>query len=278
MATQVGAEGLRRRGRRTARAWTASTWNSTPRCGADASRSVAQRLDRADLVVGEHAGDTGSCARRCAASTSVRVDAGRSGRPAARRPRSRTSRGAQRVTTAWCSTALVTIRWPLALPAQAAPLSARLVASVPPAVKTISRGSRADGGRRSARAPHRAPCAPAAPEAREPTTGCRSRRSGAAASPRAPRGAAASWPRGRDRSAWSGDCTRGRASSPGAEGGFEPCGVHSDQPASPEMLVRRSSRCVVLRRLAVLLLPAAVAVGAPAPVTGTVNIGDPTHV
>ena len=43
--------------------------------------------------------------------------------------------------TAWCSTAEVTIRWPRALPAQAAPLSARLLASVPPDVKTISRGS-----------------------------------------------------------------------------------------------------------------------------------------
>ena len=43
--------------------------------------------------------------------------------------------------TAWCSTGEVTIRWPRALPAQAAPLSARLFASVPPEVKTISRGS-----------------------------------------------------------------------------------------------------------------------------------------
>ena len=43
--------------------------------------------------------------------------------------------------TAWCSTDEVTIRWPRALPAQAAPLSARLFASVPPDVKTISRGS-----------------------------------------------------------------------------------------------------------------------------------------
>ena len=43
--------------------------------------------------------------------------------------------------TAWCSTAEVTIRWPRALPAQAAPLSARLFASVPPEVKTISRAS-----------------------------------------------------------------------------------------------------------------------------------------
>ena len=41
--------------------------------------------------------------------------------------------------TAWCSTDEVTIRWPRALPAQAAPFSARLLASVPPDVKTISR-------------------------------------------------------------------------------------------------------------------------------------------
>ena len=33
------------------------------------------------------------------------------------------------------------MRWPRALPAQAAPLSARLFASVPPEVKTISRAS-----------------------------------------------------------------------------------------------------------------------------------------
>ncbi len=43
--------------------------------------------------------------------------------------------------TAWCSTGVVTIRWPRALPAHAAPLSARLLASVPPLVNTISRAS-----------------------------------------------------------------------------------------------------------------------------------------
>ena len=46
--------------------------------------------------------------------------------------------------TAWCSTGVVTMRWPRARPAQAAPLSARLLASVPPLVNTISRASRAD--------------------------------------------------------------------------------------------------------------------------------------
>ena len=44
--------------------------------------------------------------------------------------------------TAWCSMgAVVTIRWPGALPAHAAPLRARLLASVPPLVNTISRAS-----------------------------------------------------------------------------------------------------------------------------------------
>ena len=43
--------------------------------------------------------------------------------------------------TAWCSIDDVTMRWPRALPAHAAPLSARLLASVPPDVMTTSRGS-----------------------------------------------------------------------------------------------------------------------------------------
>ena len=77
---------------------------------------------------------------------------------------------------------------------------ARLAASVPPAVKTISRGCGAEGRRHHLVRlveRHRAP----AGRVHEPTTGCRSPRSGAAASPRAPRGAWASWPRGRGR--WS---------------------------------------------------------------------------
>ena len=74
--------------------------------------------------------------------------------------------------TAWCSTGEVTIRWPRALPAQAAPLSARLLASVPPEVKTISRGSAFERARDALvgvveRGPGRAA------RSRGPTTGCR---------------------------------------------------------------------------------------------------------
>ena len=35
-------------------AWTASTWSRTPRCGPDPRGDLVDRLDRADLVVGEH--------------------------------------------------------------------------------------------------------------------------------------------------------------------------------------------------------------------------------
>ena len=81
----------------------------------------------------------------------------RSGRPAARRSRTRTSRG-----SAGCGSprgarsSCVTIRWPRALPAQAAPLSARLFASVPPDVKTSSRGSALSRGASSSCASSRA--------------------------------------------------------------------------------------------------------------------------
>ena len=137
-ATPGRRRGRRRRGRRTAPPATASTWRSTPLWASDALGDVGERLDRADLVVGEHERDQDRAVvdRRVEL---VRID------PAVAVDRqlddleAELLEVAQRVATAWCSTAEVTIRWPRALPAQATPLSARLIASVPPQVKTISR-------------------------------------------------------------------------------------------------------------------------------------------
>ena len=108
--------------------------------GPDALGDLGDRLDRADLVVGEHDADQDRPVGDRGVDL-VRVD------PAVAVDRqlddleARTSRGSAGVwLTAWCSIELVTIRWPRALPAHAPPLRARLFASVPPDVKTISRG------------------------------------------------------------------------------------------------------------------------------------------
>ena len=187
-------------------AWTASTAKSTPAVSLDPTADLGDRLDRPHLVVREHdrdedrlVGDRGVDARR--------GRHGRSGRPGARRPRTRTSRGSWSVwPTAWCSTDEVTIRWPRALPAHAAPFSAEVVGlgtarreddlaglgadpRGDPLVGVVERRARraAEGVRRR--------------------SGCRRPRSGTAASPRGPRGGAGSSPRGRDRSPWRADCT-----------------------------------------------------------------------
>ena len=110
----------------------------------------------------------------------------------------------------------MTIRLPRALPAQAAPFTARLFASVPPEVKTISRGRAAEVARPAARGPRRGQSRAAPAEGMRRRRVAERARRGTAASPRAPRDAAASSRRGRGRSAWlasGADCTaddRGR--------------------------------------------------------------------
>ena len=121
-------------------AWTASTWNSTPRCARTTCGDLGDRLDGPDLVVRQHHRDQDRAVRDRPLDVR-RVDA------AVAVDRQLDDLEAELLEvrsawpTAWCSTAEVTIRWPRALPAHAAPLSARLIASVPPLVNTISRAS-----------------------------------------------------------------------------------------------------------------------------------------
>ncbi len=118
--------------------WTASVWKGTPRSRQMAPISATgwivptslladwmlTRVVRSVILAAISSGSTRPCE-----STETRVISN---------PwRSRTSAACS---TALCSTALVIRCRPLALAAQATPLRARLSASVPPEVKTISRG------------------------------------------------------------------------------------------------------------------------------------------
>ena len=162
---QVAAERARRRSTPGARLPRRRRANRQPSgFSRTTSPIVGDRLERADLVVRELDRDerrplVDRAPRRASGSTRPYRSTGSS---TISKPNF--SRCASAWRTAWCSTALVTIRWPRALPAHAAPLSARFSASVPPLVITISRGLGADRRRRSARAPRRARRARAPPE------------------------------------------------------------------------------------------------------------------
>ena len=108
----------------------------------------------------------GSSARRGAASTASGSTRPEPSTGAATTSKPNFSRWCAAWPTAWCSTALTTSRLPRALPAQAAPLTARLLASVPPEVRTISRAapprsaaSRSCASSRALRAARPAACA-----------------------------------------------------------------------------------------------------------------------
>ena len=83
--------------------------------------------------------------------------------------------------------------------AQAAPFTARLSASLPPPVKTISAGGRAEEGRRSARGPSSSAVLGRAGGGVAPGRVAERARRGRAPSPRPPRAASGWWRRGRGR-------------------------------------------------------------------------------
>ena len=132
---QVGPGGQRRPRRATANAWTASVCTTAPRRPVpDHADDLGQRLDRADLVVGQHhrhERDVGAERRRPARRGRPRPSAStRHGAPArARSTGVRARRGARRPCT------------PPRRRRRATPRTARLSASVPPPVNTTSPGS-----------------------------------------------------------------------------------------------------------------------------------------
>ena len=123
-------------------------------------RDLVERLDDARLVVDEHhRDDRGAFVER--GGERVEVDDARRRRAPtrARRGSPRAPSRAAAPSTALCSIPVVTTPSSprRARAAQAAPLIARLSASLPPPVKTISAGSAPSAPRRPPRAPPRAP-------------------------------------------------------------------------------------------------------------------------
>ena len=164
----------------------ASTWTST--CGRR-RHYRARGLDRADLVVGELHRDEQSWTGPRRAPRSGRTDRARRHRPRSLRLRCGDMHRARRVLDRRRHDVRGRIR------RATAPHMAVFTASVPLAVKTTSRG----------RAPRRrdllarASSSGASPAPRRGAVrGRRGDRAGTAASPRMPRGAAATWTRGRD--------------------------------------------------------------------------------
>ena len=119
-------------------AWTASTWRWIPRRAR--TRSAISRtgwIVPTSLLASITATSTVRSSRSSSRASGSTRPVASTGTQATSKPHF--ARCSAAWPTAWCSIELTTRRLPCALPAHAAPLTARLLASVPPDVKTTSR-------------------------------------------------------------------------------------------------------------------------------------------